>query len=1096
MKLLYTAIKQDLTVVLAKEAEQYAKDSKRVFYISPNSLSFEKEKKVLKNLGQGASFRITVTRFGQMARYFLLNSRAPKDSLDETGLSMIFYRALSGLSEADLQVYGKLRKDNHFIKQLVDLYQEMKSANMSLSDLEHLDSPAKRTDLVAIFSAVEELLRRHSFDSQSKLSYFTTEIKSGALDKELAETVVIIDGFSRFSAEEFLLIQLLHEKGVEIVIGAYMSQKAYSSNFSAGNIYQASIDFIRSLAKTYAVKPIYVSAEHLPETAFSRLSRLVEHQHDFTETEEKLSDEDKMAISIWEVVNQREEITQVAKRIRYLLANGVRYKDIWVLLGDVETYHLQVSRIFQKFDIPFYIAKSESMSTHLLVNVIDALTRLKRYNYRAEDLLNLLKSGLFGNFSQKAIDRFEQYVLYADIKGFAKFNRDFTANVLVRTVTGEDGEKTENYRYDLDSLNAMRNQIMLALSGLLSAKKQKGKNLLVKLSHFLKSIQLMENLSQMTEEVGQKELDQYEQVWTVFTKILSQMQTIFGEEVLSVEEFLSLINSGMMAAQYRTVPATVDVVTVKSYDLIEPHMAPYIFAIGLSQNHFPKIAVNKSLLSDQERSHLNEKTADASTFDIVSRDNLKKNHFTALSLYNSATKELVLSSPLLAGENSQDLSSYLKELKALGVPSYERGLHFEAKGEAIGHYKDVLATALAINRGEMDRELTQEEQTFWKVAVRFLRKKLDEKAVLVPHILDEVKTKRVSPEVMEVRFPLEEPIRLSISGLSTYYNNQYLYFVRYILKLEEKSSIHPDASIHGQYLHRVFERLLSQSPDSAHFDEFLEKAIADTNRENSFAFMYNSEDQESQLARSILEDVARATASLFKNEQERGILSQEERFHFNLGKEVQVNGIIDRVDRLADGSLGVVDYKSSETKFDLERFYNGLNSQLVTYLQALKEGYGIDTDQLFGAMYLHMKSPSVKMADLKSPDDILKQNLTSLTYQGLFAEGEKEHLADGFYKTTNNLYDKAELDTLLAYNQELFQSAVRGIRSGSFAINPYTADLKSVQGEQLKNITHFEADRHMLTHARRLEKLPRKGRTIDRMQAFALLAGEEKEDEH
>lgn len=143
-----------------------------------------------------------------------------------------------------------------------------------------------------------------------------------------------------------------------------------------------------------------------------------------------------------------------------------------------------------------------------------------------------------------------------------------------------------------------------------------------------------------------------------------------------------------------------------------------------------------------------------------------------------------------------------------------------------------------------------------------------------------------------------------------------------------------------------------------------------------------------------------------------------------------------------------------------------------------------------------MKSPSVKMSDLKSPDDILKQNLTSLTYQGLFAEGEKEHLADGFYKTTNYLYDKAELDTLLAYNQELFQSAVRGIRSGSFAINPYTADLKSVQGEQLKNITHFEADRHMLTHARRLEKLPRKGRTIDKVQAFALLAGEEKEDEH
>lgn len=1095
MKLLYTDIKQDLTVILTKEAEQYAKSGKRVFYIAPNSLSFEKEKKVLQHLSEGASFRITVTRFGQMARYFLLNDTVSKESIDENGLAMMFYRVLSGLSETELRVYGKLRQDTAFINQLVDLYQELKSANMSLLDLEGLDNDVKKTDLMTIFAAVEDLLRQHEFDNQSKLSHFAQEIRSGNLDEALAETVVVVDGFSRFSAEEEMVVSLLNEKGVELIIGAYMSKEAYSSNFSVGNSYQASIDFIRFLAVAFATKPIYIPSEGITETAFSRLTRLVERQHDFTETQEKLSDEDKSVIRIWEVVNQREEITQVAKRIRYLLSQGVRYKDIWVLLGDVESYQLQVGKIFEKFDIPFYIGKAESMATHPLVNVMDALCRLKRYNYRAEDLLNLLKSSLFGNFSQKKIDRFEQYVRYADVQGYSQFNRDFTANVLLRTELNEDGTQTAIYRYDLDAINLIRQQVMSAITSLLSSKKQKGKNLLNKLSRFFETIHLMKNLSDMTEEADVKEQDQHEQVWTTFSKLLEQFYQIFGEETLTVEECLSLITSGMLSAQYRTVPATVDVVTVKSYDLIEPHSAPYVFALGLSQANFPKIAVNKSLLSDEERSHLNEVTGDTAKFDIASRENLKKNHFTALSLYNSATKELVLSSPQLSGDNSNELSSYLKELKELGVPSEERGLHFEAKGEKIGHYKDVLATALAINRGELERELTEEEQTFWSVAVRYLRRKLTEKAVLVPSILDEVKTKRVSPEVMEVRFPAEEPIRLSISGLSTYYNNQYLYFIRYILGLEEKLSIHPDASIHGQYLHRVLERLLSEAPASEDFDGALEKAIADTNRETSFAFVYSPEDQESQLARSILEDVARSTASLFKNERQLEILSQEDRFSFDIGHEITVNGIIDRVDRLSDGSLGVVDYKSSETKFDLERFYNGLNSQLVTYLQALKERYGIDTEQLFGAMYLHMKTPSAKLSDLKSADDILSQNMTSLIYQGLFAEGEKEHLVGGPYKTTNQLYDKAEIDTLLTYNQKLFQEAVKGIRSGSFAINPYTIDLKSVQGEQLKNITHFEADRHMLTHARRLEKLPRKGRAIDKAQALSLMSMEEDTDE-
>ena len=64
----------------------------------------------------------------------------------------------------------------------------------------------------------------------------------------------------------------------------------------------------------------------------------------------------------------------------------------------------------------------------------------------------------------------------------------------------------------------------------------------------------------------------------------------------------------MQLSQYRTVPATVDVVTVQSYDLIEPLTAPYVYAIGLTQERFPKIAQNTSLLSEDERQQLNEAT--------------------------------------------------------------------------------------------------------------------------------------------------------------------------------------------------------------------------------------------------------------------------------------------------------------------------------------------------------------------------------------------------------------------------------------------------------------------------------------------------------
>ena len=82
---------------------------------------------------------------------------------------------------------------------------------------------------------------------------------------------LVIDGFTRFSAEEDYLVHLLHDKGVEIIIGAYASEKAYRSSFREGNLYQASVDFLLDLARTYQVTPSYVGQGK--EDAFSRMTR-------------------------------------------------------------------------------------------------------------------------------------------------------------------------------------------------------------------------------------------------------------------------------------------------------------------------------------------------------------------------------------------------------------------------------------------------------------------------------------------------------------------------------------------------------------------------------------------------------------------------------------------------------------------------------------------------------------------------------------------------------------------------------------------------------------------------------------------------------
>ena len=1065
MKLLYTDIRHSLTKVLASEAERLAEAGKRVFYIAPNSLSFEKERAVLECLKTQASFAITVTRFAQMARYFVLNDVRQGQNLDDIGLGMLIYRTLTELDDGELKVYGRIKKDPQFIQQLMDLYHELQTAQMSFSDLEFLEEPEKREDLVKIFTAVTRALNKGDFDSSSQIAAFAQHILSGDTDEELADLALVIDGFTRFSAEEEYLVGLLHRKGVEIIIGTYASQKAYKTTFREGNLYQASVDFLRKLAEDYQVKPDYI-AHAEAEDAFGRISKILESRYDFSESTVSLSEPDRSQLQIWATMNQKEELEYVAKSIRQRLHDGVRYKDIRLLLGDVEAYQLQLKTIFDQYQIPYYLGRSESMAQHPLVQFVESLERLKRYNFQLEDLLNLLKTGLYGDLTQEELDHFEQYLRFADIKGAGKLSKDFTVN--------------SQRKFDLDRLNHIRRRVMTPLQEFFKSRSQTASGLLAKFTEFVQAARLSDNLKALLQGESQQEQERHEEVWKAFSHVLEQFAQVFVDSKVKLDDFLALVLSGMLLSNYRTVPATVDVVKVQSYDLIEPLAAPYVYAIGLTQERFPKIAQNKSLLSDEDRARLNDATDSQAELQIASSENLKKNRYTALSLMNSATKELVLSAPALVNEVEDSMSTYLLELTAapLSLPIIVKKP--QASSDDIGSYRALLSQIIELHQEEIDREWTAEEQTFWAVAVRVIRKKLAAEGISIPQISKELRSEPLQSDTLQALYPERQALRLSASALTEYFKNQYGYFIKYVLGLQEEWSIHPDARSHGMFLHRIFERAL-QGDVRSDFDQRLESAIHETMQEPEFTNLYN-QSSESRFTQQLLLDTVRATGQVLAHTKEIETIGEETAFGDDAspflilenGRAVTVRGKVDRIDRLlSDGSLGVVDYKSSETKFSFEKFFNGLHSQLPTYLATVQEL----TDQsaslgLFGAMYLQMTDPIVSLKDTKELEDAVKEAAKTMQYKGLFLADKLASLGAVYEKSKVNSLSQEELAVLLAYNAILYKKAAEGILSGQFAINPYTENGRNIASyvDQFKSITGFEANRH-LGQARQLDKL-------------------------
>ncbi|KXT79114.1 ATP-dependent nuclease subunit B [Streptococcus sp. DD13] len=1058
LELLYTDVKQNLTEILAQRAQGAADQGRRVFYIAPNSLSFEKERTVLSLLPQRASFAITVTRFSQMARYFVLDEVQTLENLDERGLSMVFYRALSQLKDSDLQVFGRLRLEPGFISQLVSLYQELQRSQMTVADLTGLNPQEKQADFQLIFDRVETILAEEAYGQISQLGLMQAALRRGDMDQTLQKVTVVIDGFTRFSAEEDALLSLMVEKGAEVIIGGYMSQRAWKTPYADGNVYQASIAFMRDLSFRFQVSPTYVEADHQLNgpSSFEKITRLFEAAYDFSQTDVRLDDADREAIQLWTMPSLEEELEVIATSIREKLFEGYRYKDITVLLGDVEAYRLPLGKVFRKYDIPFNLARAESMASHPLVHFVESLARTLHYHFRQEDVVNLLKSGLYGDIREDQLDQLDDYLRYADIQGDAFFT-PFTAS--------------RSGAYDLEVLNALRKEVMAPMLALRKgAKGGNGRQAMSTLMAFFEAVSLAERFQKMVEEDLAQSVERHEEVWKVFSSILEQAHRLFASVDLSVEDLLDILSTALLTADYRTVPATVDVVSVRSYDLVQPHQNRLVYAVGMSRQYFPKIAENDSLLSDEERQIINETTDDGKRLDLVSQENTQKNLYTALSLLNAARERLIISQPRFDGESELMLSPYVQHLVGWGIPMQAKTISpNRLEASDIGNAKSLLSRLITYHQLEVDQEVSEDRRTFWTVARRYLSRYLEEKGLRLPGFERRLTTRPLTPEVTALRFPKDKPLLLSASAVTSFYNNQYKYYLQYVLGLQEPASIHPDHRQYGTYLHRVFERTLGDRTDRS-FDDKLETAIRETNGEAEFASAFRLDGQ-ARYSLARLEMIARATGQVLADDSLVTPQIEEAPFHIKLSKELELQGMIDRIDRMENSGLtGIVDYKSSRQIFDIERFYNGMSPQLITYIQALL-AQGLDLKKIFGAMYLQMQAPQVKLKELKTLDDAHELLKKSLTYQGVFLKETASQLSEGPYSISpSTSFALEDMQQLVSYNRHLLEEANRVIRSGHFMINPYTEDGRSVQGDQLKAITHFEADLH-LAQARPFVKL-------------------------
>ncbi|MBT9671332.1 ATP-dependent helicase [Secundilactobacillus kimchicus] len=1097
------------------------------YYLVPNHVKFESEVQVLTKLadhagitdGTYAQTGIQVLSLTRLAWFFMKNTPAYQlPRISQAGLNMLVYQAILD-HRSELRLFAGEADRPGFISLLTRQLSELKTGQITVGDLAQVaqkvtgnsaDLDAKLHDLVLLYDSFETAMRNKYVANTDLLNQLSDFLATA----DLSHAHFYFDGFSQtqFSAQETALITTLMTRSAEVKVALTVDRPTPSpAQLDPQNLfYQPARTYARlyqlalankvkildnQVATTPRVTPALQQLEYFWRDAFNGHA---------PQASAKLADES--AVQVVQIDNRYAELAWVAARIRQLVAQGYRYRDILVLTRHLDKYETILAPIMAAEEIPYFSDVQRSMADHPLVELIDALFDVKRRYYQYADVMRLLKTELLMPQDDEghpisvrafrdALFKTENWVLKMGYQGH-RWVQD--ADWPYARLRSDDlGTQTSQDQETASQINGIRRFIKTTLPPFFKAldQAQNGREAAQLLVTFLTQNGVVERLTQWRDaavEAGQLAVaGQPEQTWNTFCDLLDEYVTILGDRAFVADDFLALLQAGFEGASYAQIPSTLDQVVISESGIIQMNNRKITFMIGSTDKVMPDTSVVSALLSDQDREKLTFPEGEYLGDDGVVQ--LQGEPFVNYLAFMTPQERLYFTFPMNEeGEAVNQLSPYVARI--------------------VAHFKLTIQTAHAIPdatdhdispylgaRRAMLRHLVQASDDSRERNVKLAKPWLyiyqrlvgdSSYRLLTEKLLGSLTYRNVptplAPEIVTGLYG--HTINSSISKLEEFYQNQYAYFLKYGLKLRERDVFELSAANTGEFFHASLDQLMKQvnaenidlaKLDDQQLDELVDSVTGRILKDPAnlqYAILESSARMayiKSQLIALIRQTTrvmsqqghytpmrAKRTEVMFGQiGAEKGLPALA--FDLPNDNRVSVRGKIDRIDvlRLPDAEyLGVVDYKSSEHKVDLNDVYHGIAMQMMTYLDAVQQNIDLladtETAQLAGALYLHLQNPKFKPSDLRQTD-FLSALLKKDRYQGLLVNDDnlfsrlEPQLDKGsavvypFRKNANGSIGKAEtivtpsqLQSLLRFTEEKIKAAATAIFAGQLDLNP------------------------------------------------------------
>lgn len=1009
-----------------------------LYFLVPEQATFQMERALLKrDPAIRATSRARVVSFKRLC-HFAVQRTGPttRVHLGELGKLLALHVAVER-ERSNLQAFGKAAHTDGFLEAMAATYTELRTYRLNFDAVEraaeHLTATGTRTndglyqklhDVARIGRAYEGFIAGRFQDTHDLVETALGAVVASGL---FSGARIWIDGFAGFTPQEFALLEVLMGQCDEMTVALCIDPEEVAATPVAlweegpeDGLFQLTRQTLVRLrdmamaAGASSIAPFFLpeAEKAVPGGALPTPPRfasapflyaleraLIESDAGAAAAARTVFDDVAKAAAkkealIVEAPNPQGEVSAAAEEIQRLVREeGYRYRDIAVIVRDLERYRHALETTLSQWEIPYFIDDKPSAYHHPVVTLLRGAIDLCQGDAQTDVVLRCLKSD-FVPLSRGEVDLLENEALALGIEGEGWFDEQ----------VWEMTEYAALWKEAMGPFHRFRRQMRQAPSATAS--------------HYLDALtQLLNelNVSAQLAVWSQKAADEGDvlgagdhlQVWEALVSLFEQVALVLADERLSLSELAGMLNAGFQRLQLGRVPPRLDQVLIGSVERSrQPDLACTI-VLGLNDGLFPAIPAEDPVFSDDDRALLYRLGVELGP---GSRQRLFHEKYLLYIALTRAARRLVLTY-----SRSDESGKPLRPAPLIGWLARR--------------LPDLPRIVLGTRPGEA--QWPEGAFAVWGWLARTCRDRLDKGPGGGPPRERVLALYDWAVRVCGEPSPWAEPMRalvyrnvsgpLSQESVHALYGPSYAaspsrleslaacafqHFAGYGLRLNERRRLEVDAAVLGTLVHKALStfvgRLIQEGIDWATLDRSESDARIDDAVELELARMgealFGRQAGDRYVARRVkgmLRDVAWVLGEHCRRGDFRPVAVEVAfgdsgrlppvSITTGEGNTVHVYGRIDRIDVVEEAGsqwVRVIDYKSSRRSFRLDRVHFGIDLQLILYLYAAvqpqrvekdesgAEGHGVHgARRAAGCMYLPIQDPLLSVEAPLPPDD-------------------------------------------------------------------------------------------------------------------------------